>query len=171
MRCRPALVPSVGSPLVPACLMFAAVCLDASPPRHLIASSHRLCLAVCLSLRASARASSRWPRHRCRCRCRPIASRSPPRLIDTTDGEIRRGCGGSLGSACLSPPRLAISSVRFGIGWRRGSMLASLHVHHRCRLLPARSSNPISSPSCHSAVPSPPSPITRHGGRGGVSWS
>lgn len=40
----PPLVPSGGSPLVPACLMFAAVCLDASP-RHLIIS----CLTVCRS--------------------------------------------------------------------------------------------------------------------------
>lgn len=94
----PPLVPSGVSPLAPACLMFAAVCLDASP-RHLIIS----CLAACRSLRASARASSRWPRHRCRCLCcyRSIASRYPPRLIDTTGGEIRRCCGGSLGFACL----------------------------------------------------------------------
>lgn len=119
----PPLVPSGVSPLAPACLMFAAVCLDASP-RHLIIS----CLAACRSLRASARASSRWPRHRCRCLCccRPIASRYPPRLIDTTGGETRRCRGGFLGSACLSP-QLAISSVRFGIGWRRGSVLASLY--------------------------------------------
>ena len=46
-------------------------------------------------------------------------------------------------------------------------VLASLHGHHRCRLLTARSPNQISSPSCRPAASSPPSPITRHGGRGG----
>lgn len=166
----PPLVPSGVSPLAPACLMFAAVCLDASLP-----SSHHLVLGCVPSLLCVPRLVSlpAPPRHRCRCLCccRPIASRSPPRLIDTTDGATRLGCGGSLGSACLSPPRLAISSVRFGIGWRRGSMLVSLHGHHRCRLLTARSPNQISSPSCRPAASSPPSPITRHVGRGGVLFA
>ena len=96
-------------------------------PRHLIAlvlgyvPFPSACLGSCLSY-----ASPRH-RYRCLCCCRPIAFRYPPRLIDTTGGETRLGCGGSLGSACLSPPRLAISSVRFGIGWRRGTVLASLY--------------------------------------------
>lgn len=96
--CRPALVPSDGSPLSPACLM--------SPPyastlrsRHLIAlvlgcvPSPFACLGSCLfplSLASSSRRS-----------CRPMASRYPPSLIDTTDGAIRRCCGCSLGFACL----------------------------------------------------------------------
>lgn len=89
------------------------------------------------------------PRHQCR--CRPIASRYPPRFIDTTGGEIRRGRGGSLGSACLSSPSHPCGSASDGDGVR---VLASLHDHHRCRLLTARSPNQISSPSCRPAAPS-----------------
>lgn len=149
----PPLVPSGVSPLAPACLMFAAVCLDASPP-----SSHHLVLgcvsppSACPRLVPLLRFAP--PSMSVPMSSRPIASRRPPRLIDTTGGETRLGCGGSLGSACLSPPRLAISSVRFGIGWRRGSMLVSLYGYHRCRLLTARSPNQISSPSCRPAAPS-----------------
>lgn len=112
----PPLVPSGGSPLAPACLMFAAVCLDASPP-----SSHHLVLGcVPLSACLGSCLSSASPRHRylSRCRYHPIASRRPPRLIDTTGGAIRRPRGGS--RLLLARHRFAISSVRFGIGWRRG---------------------------------------------------
>ena len=119
----PPLVPSGVSPLAPACLMFAAVCLDASPPSsHRFISSFMLgyvpfpsaCLGSCLS--------STSPRHRyrCLCCCRLMASRYPPRLIDTTGGEIRRGCGCSLGFACLLPSARHLIRA-FGIGWRRGA--------------------------------------------------
>lgn len=96
----PPLVPSGGSPLAPACLMFAAVCLDASPP-----SSHHLVLgcvpppSACPRLVPLLRFAP--PSMSVPMSSRPIASRYPPRLIDTTDGAIRRCCGGSLGSACL----------------------------------------------------------------------
>ena len=77
-------------------------------------------------------------------------------------------------SALLALPyRFAISSVRFGIGWRRGSVLASLDCS--C-LSPWASSVPPATRSLAqsdflAASPSyrPLSPITRHGGRGGGS--
>lgn len=144
--CRPA-SRAVGRLASRPCLLDAsAVYLDASP-RHLIASSHRSCLAACRSpLRASSRSSTPLlPVIDVNAAAVPWFLASPPRFIDTLGGAIRRGCGGSLGSACLLP-RLAISSVRFGIGWRRGSVLAPLdcplclpppRVRHLCRLLPA----------------------------------
>lgn len=80
----------------------------------------------------------------------------------------------------LACPSLAISSMRFGIGWRRDSVPASLDCpclppslahRHRRRLLPVRSPNSISSPSCRHAAPSVSSPSlpdhsTRGTGRG-----
>lgn len=164
-----------------ACLMFAAVCLDASPP-----SSHRsrawlravpLCVLRLVPLPAS-------PRHRCRCLCccRPIASRYPPSLIDTTDGEIRRGCVGS--RLCLLAHRLAIPSVRFGIGWRRWFGACPVRLPPACSrpmviigaVLASRSRpirflcRPAVLPSCRPAASSShrlsPRSI-RHGGRGG----
>ena len=54
--CRPALVPSNGSPLASACLMPPPY-PPTLRPRHLIVSSHRSCLAACRSLRASSRSA------------------------------------------------------------------------------------------------------------------
>ena len=100
----PPLVPSGGSPLASACLMSPPYVSTLSP-RHFIAlvlgsvPSPSACLG-------SASPSSRRS-------CRPMASRYPPRFIDTPGWEIRRGCGGSLGSACLLPSaRHLISAVR-----------------------------------------------------------
>lgn len=89
-------------------------------PRHLIIS----CLAACrFPLRALGSCLSLLrPRHRCRCRCRPIASRLPPRFIDTTGGEIRRGCGGSLGSACLPLGSPSHPCVRHRMATGRGCL-------------------------------------------------
>lgn len=172
---RPALVPSGGSPLASACSMSSPYALTLRP----VISSLMLgcvplsaCLGSCLS--------SASPRHRylSRCRYHPIASRRPPRLIDTTGGEIRRCYGGSLGFACLpiGTPSHPCGSASDGDG---GSVLAPLdypclflpNSHHRCCLLPARSLNPISSPSCHSAVPSPhlPDHSTRGTWRGSLA--
>lgn len=84
----PPLVSSGGSPLVPACLMSPpyASTLRPHPSSHRFISSLML---GCVPL--SACLSSASPRHRYlfRCRCRPMASRLPPRLIDTTSGEIQ----------------------------------------------------------------------------------
>lgn len=78
-------------------------------------------------------------------------------------------------SICLLAHRLAISSVRFGIGWRRDSVPASLDCpclppslahRHRRRLL-TRSlvqSDFLAVLPSHRLI----SPITRHGERGGV---
>lgn len=167
----PPLVPSGGSPLASACLMSPPYVSTLSP-RHFIAlvlgsvPSPSACLG-------SASPSSRRS-------CRPMASRYPPRLIDTTGGAIRRGCGGSLGSACL-PPRLAISPVRFGIGWRRDSVLASLDCS--CLPRPCPSSVPPATRSlaqsdflavllsCRPIISSPylPDHSTRGTGRGSLA--
>ena len=105
------LVPSDCSPLSP-CLLdvcrrmprrFAAVISSLS---CLIACRLSACLGSCLSPAS--------PRHRCwcLCRCHPIASRLPPRLIDTTGGAIRWTRGGSR-FACLPPSaRHLIRAVR-----------------------------------------------------------
>lgn len=166
----PPLVPSGVSPLAPACLMFAAVCLDA-----LLPSSHHLaldcvpspfvCLGSCLY--------SASPRHRCRCRCRPA-----PLLLATRPASSTRRAGRYDGAAAVLSAllacslRLAISSVRFGIGWRRGCSLlrpmaiigAACYQLTRPIRFPCRPAAPIASLR-------PSSPITRHGERGGASWS
>lgn len=99
-----------------ACLMFASVCLDASPP-----SSHHLVLGCVPPPSARPRLVPLLrfapPSMSVPMSSRPIASRLPPRLIDTTDGATRRDCYGS--RLCLLAHRFAILSVR-GIGWRRG---------------------------------------------------
>lgn len=75
----PPLVPSGVSPLAPACLMFAAVCLDASPP-----SSHHLVLGCVPSLSACPRLVPLLrfapPSMSVPMSSRPIASRYPPRF-------------------------------------------------------------------------------------------
>lgn len=159
-----------------ACLMFAAVCLDTIAPAisslHLIAHAW-LRSASCVP-RLVPLTASPCNRCRCLCCCRPIASRYPPRFIDTPGGTIRRGCGGgSLGSACLpiGTPSHPFGSASDGDGAR---VLATLdypclflpHGHHRCRLLLARSLNPISSSSCR-LIASLPDYSTRGTGR----WS
>lgn len=117
----PLFVPSGGSPLSPACLMFTAVCLDASP-RHRCS-----CLAVCRPLRSSARASSRFapssvPVVHVRVSSNCVSLLAPPHR--------HAGRGDTIAlrrlSICLLAHRLAISSMRFGIGWRRGSVPAPL---------------------------------------------
>lgn len=139
-------------------------------------SSHHLMLGcVPLSACFGSCLSSASPRHRylSRCRYHPIASRRPPRLIDTTGGEIRRCYGGSLGFACL-PHRLAISSVRFGIGWRRGAgaCLAPWpsSVPPATRSL-AQSDFLVALPSCRSIglIASLPDHSTRGTGRGSLA--
>lgn len=164
----PPLVPSGGSSLVPACLMFAAVCLDAiAPSSHRFISSLVLCcvpfssacLGSCLySLRLAPSSRRSY---------RPIASRLPPRLIDTTGGETRRRWVGVFLAllASFGSPSHPCGSASDGDGAR---VLASLHVHHRCRLLTARSPNQISSPSCRPIISSPslPDHSTRGTGRG-----
>lgn len=94
----PLLVPSGGSPLVPACLMFSAVLRRFAP--SLAARAWLRAVSPCVPRLVPHPASSR---HRCRCLCcyRPMASRYPPRLIDTTGGAIRWCRGGSLDFACL----------------------------------------------------------------------
>lgn len=79
----PLLVPSGGSPLVPACLMFSAVLRRFAP--SLAARAWLRAVSPCVPRLVPHPASSR---HRCRCLCcyRPMASRYPPRLIDTTGG-------------------------------------------------------------------------------------
>ena len=146
-----------------------AVCLDAMPC-HLIIS----CLAACRSpLRASARASP--------CFVLVIdvgAAAVPPHCFSLPAPPHRHdGRGDTTGLRLFS--RLCLLAPFGSPSHPCGSasdgdvalVLASLHVHHRCRLLPARSPNQIFSPSCRPAASSPPSPITRHGGRGGASWS
>lgn len=58
-------------------------------------------------------------RYRCRCRCRPVPWLLAFRPASSTRRAGRYGCrcGGS--RLCLLDYRLAISSVRFSIGWRR----------------------------------------------------
>lgn len=107
----PPLVPSGVSPLASACLISSPY---ASTLCHAISSSRAwlravpLCVPRLVPLLASSSSSMSVPLP-----SRPIASRYPPRLIDTTDGEIRRGCGCSLGFACLLPSaRHLIRAVR-----------------------------------------------------------
>lgn len=134
--------------------------------RHLIAHAWLRAVSLCAPRLVPLPALLR---HRCRCRCRLMASRSPPRLIDTPDGAIRRPRGGS--RLLLARHRFAISSVRFGIGWRRGfgaclvilPRLPLPYGHHRCRLLTVRSLNPISSSSCRPIASSPRSLDTGNG--------
>lgn len=107
--CRPALVSSGGSPLSPACLMFAAVCLD-TRLRRLVNR------ATCVSTRSST------PLHLVidvGAAAVPSHGFSPLRPASSTRRAGRYGCrcGGS--RLCLLDYRLAISSVRFSIGWRR----------------------------------------------------
>lgn len=138
-----------------------------APTRHLIASSHRSCLAACRSLRASpllrpvigicsGAAAVQWL-----LASRPASStRRAGRYNETVT---------ALSALLACSLRLAIPSVRFGIGWRRGSVLASLDCP-----MPATPMAIIGA-ACYLSdfliVLSPhrlPSPITRHGGRGGV---
>ena len=95
-----------------------------APTRHLIASSHRSCFAACRSLRASpllrpvigicsGAAAVQWL-----LASRPASStRRAGRYNETVT---------ALSALLACSLRLAIPSVRFGIGWRRGSVLASL---------------------------------------------
>lgn len=107
MRVVPSLVPSGGSPFVPACLMFAAVCLDASPP-----SSHHLVLgcvpfpAACprlVPLLASSSSSMSVPL--------PSHCFSPPAPPHRHDGRGDTTVPWRLPLLCLLAPSLAISSV------------------------------------------------------------
>lgn len=166
------LVPSDCSPLSP-CLLdvcrrmprrFAAVISSLS---CLIACRLSACLGSCLSPAS--------PRHRCwcLCRCHPIASRLPPRLIDTTGGAIRWTRGGSR-FACLPPSaRHLIRAVRHRMATGFCDCLVKLApscsrpmsiIGAACYPL---SPNPIYSSSHLLIGFPPPSPITRHGGRGG----
>ena len=153
-------------------------------------SSHRSCLiAGRLSACLGSRLSPLRPRHRrsCLAACRPIASRFSPRLIDTPGGAIRMALR-RFSWLCLLAHRLAIPSVRFGIGWRRGSELAARLIissvrsgvgrpreWDRARLMviigaACYLSDFLIVSSSHRLIASLrlPSPIARHGGRGGV---
>ena len=146
-----------------ACLMFTAVCLDASPRYR------RSCLAACrLPLRASARASTP-PRSV----IDVGAAAVPWRLASRPASSTRRtgrydGAVDVLVFACLP---LGSSSHPCGSasdGDGLGDCLVKLtpclfpsHGHHLCRLLPIRF------PRRPAASLRLPSPITRHGGRGG----
>lgn len=148
------------------CLLdVSAVCLDTIAP-----SSHRsrawfravspcvprLCFAVISSLVSS-----------------HGASRYPPRLIDTTGGEIRRCCGCSLGFACLLPSaHHLIRAVRHRMATGFGACLAPWpsSVPPANRSL-AQSDFLAVLSSYRPIISSFLSPITRHGGRGGLSCS
>lgn len=168
---RPALVPSGGSPLASTCSMSSPYALTLRP----VISSLMLgcvplsaCLGSCLS--------SASPRHRylSRCRYHPIASRLSPRLIDTTGGEIRRCCGGSLGFACLPLARHLIHAVRHRMATGLGACLVRLPLP--ASVSGSSSSAPPANPIARSirfprrpTVPSPhlPDRSTRGTGR----WS
>ena len=109
-----------------------------------------------------------------------MASRSPPRPIDTTGGAIRWRCGCSLGSACLpiGSPSHPFGSTSDGDGgvcaclvrlplpipapWP-SSVPPATRSLAQSDFLAVRPSYRPASPSSHRL----PSPITRHVGRGG----
>lgn len=155
-------------PLSSACLMFAAVCLDASPPpsHHLVLGcvpSLSACLGSCLfPLRPAIDVDAAAV---------PWLFVSPPAPPHRHDGRGDTTGVWRFSRLCLLAPLLAIPSVRFGIGWRRvfGACLVRLphachaHGHHRCRLLPIRFPHrPIAS------SPSLPNHSTRGTGRGSL---
>ena len=125
----PPLVPSGVSPLAPACLMFAAVCLDASPP-----SSHRFISSFMLGyvpFPSACLGSFLFPLHPVIDICSGsavvswlLASRPVPRQAGRGDTTALRRFSVLL--ACSL--RLAIPSVRFGIGWRRGWRLRPMSI-------------------------------------------
>lgn len=161
--CRPALVPSNGSPLASACLMPPPY-PPTLRPRHLIVSSHRSCLAACRSLRAS-------PLLRPVIDVGACVATVPWRLATRPASSTRRAGRYDGAVAVLSAP-LACPSARhliraFGIGWRRGcSLLSPMDIIGAACYPLAR---PIRFPR-RPAASSPPSLITRHGGRGGGPW-
>lgn len=131
----PSLVPSGGSPLSSACLMpppYSSTLCPVISSLHLIIS----CLVPCrLPLRVSARAS---PLLRSVIDVGACAATVPWRLATRPASSTRRTGRYDGGVAVLSAlPAcplgwLAISSMRFGIGWRRGSLLASLDCPPTC---------------------------------------
>lgn len=144
------------------CLLdVAAVCLDASPP-----SSHRSCLIACrLPLRASARASSLFasssvPVVHVRVSSNYFSSLRP--ASSTRRAGRYDGVASALSAllACLlacPSTRHLIRAVRHRMATGLGACLVRFflsacsppHGHHRCRLLPAHSPNPIYSSPHH----------------------
>lgn len=138
-------------PLSSACLMFAAVCLDASlpPSHHLVLGcvpSLSACLGSCLfPLRPAIDVDAAAV---------PWLFVSPPAPPHRHDGRGDTTGVWRFSRLCLLAPLLAIPSVRFGIGWRRGCSLLRPMAIVGADLLSARSPNQISSPSCRPAAPS-----------------
>ena len=150
--------------------------------RRFAPSSRQSCLTACrLSLRSSARASSRFISLSISV---PLPSHgiSPPRPAPSTRRAGRYDGVAAVPSALLACPsaRHPIRAVRHRMA-TVGSVLASLdcpclfppHGHHRCRLLPARSPNPISLPSGrptvlppHHLIASPPRSLDTGDGAG-----
>lgn len=166
----------VVSPLAPACLMFAAVCLDASP-RHLIIS----CLAACRSpLRASARASP------CFVLVIDVGAAAVPLLLAFRPASSTRRAGRYDGAAAVLSAlpacslRLAISSVRLALDGDVARALAPLDYLCLPVLVPWSSSVPPANrslaqsdflavlSSCRPIISSPslPDHSTRGTGRG-----
>lgn len=157
-------------PLSSACLMFAAVCLDASPPpsHHLVLGcvpSLSACLGSCLfPLRPAIDVDAAAV---------PWLFVSPPAPPHRHDGRGDTTGLWRFSRLCLLAPRLAISSVRSasdGDGGVAYSALWPSSVPPATRSL-AQSDFLVAlyRPAVPS-VSSPPSPITRHGGRGGGPW-
>ena len=131
LRARPALVPSGGSPLVPACLIFAAVCHDASPNRRSCLAAGRLPLRVLVSLSLlrftpssvpvpSHCFSPHSPLHRHAGRGDTMALRLVSRLCLLVPSArhliraVRHRMATGLGACLISPPRLFLSMPIIG---------------------------------------------------------
>ena len=164
--------------LASACLMFAAM-----PRRFAAVISSLSCLTACrLPLRVSARASSRFASPRL-----VISSLVPSHGFSLSAPPHRHDGRGDTMALRLFPRLCFCPSARHPIRAVRhrmatvGSVLASLdcpclfppHGHHRCRLLPARSPNPISLPSGrptvlppHHLIASPPRSLDTGDGAG-----